>query len=308
MVIFMGQLYRWVEKETRRIVYVGQVAGNSLEAIYNRISAERSQYSWTKEKHYIIQYLSGRLLGRPDFNSNETFALETHFINLFQTGVNGYGYNRNYQITGGTMSFISDDYAAAWEDLPPMPKRIYEDCTVPPYDKTKLARLQDSFIRNGERYLELENIYFYILRDYVNDRIINGKIDVYCNKHLNAINGVQYDGRWYCFCHCMVTNDNSMVRCIDDIPTEPWVFHWTAYLLPYTIRNLIQCKPYLDEIRNKVLKAQSILEKYNPALISNPKAHRFQEIYTDLKASKYEAVEEAFQKALKKYAEEHTAK
>ena len=95
----MGQLYRWIEEQTGKIVYVGQVVGDTIVDVYNRIKTERTQYPWTKEKEYIIQYLSGQLLGRSNFTRTETTALETHFINLYRTGEDGY--NKNYQTTGG---------------------------------------------------------------------------------------------------------------------------------------------------------------------------------------------------------------
>ena len=106
----------------------------------------------------------------------------------------------------------------------------------------------------------------------------------------------------------VLTNDSQIVRCIDGVPVEPEVFHWTGYLRSDTISNLIQCKPYLDGIRDKVMKAKMTLEEHNPSLISNSKAFRFQEIYEGLKVSKREAIEKYYQKALKKYMEKHTAK
>ena len=123
------------------------------------------------------------------------------------------------------------------------------------------------------------------------------------------MDAITYNNKRYRFFNgTALTNDSQIVRCIDGVPVEPEVFHWTGYLRRDTVHNLIQCKPYLDGIRDKVMKAKSILEEHNPSLISNPNAHRFQEVYQDLKASKHEAIEKYFQKALKKYTEKHTSK
>lgn len=295
----MGQLYRWVEKKTGRIVYVGMVAGNTLADIYRRTKSEKSQLMWAKEPGFQIQYLAGKLLGKPDFSLNETKALETHFINLYQTGKNGY--NKNYQISGGTMSFIPDEYEMAWIDLPDLAEWNSEGHGDLPWDELNLGRIQEFFISNGKKLLELEEIYFCVLYDYVYGYIQKETIKVYCNKHLGLLDGITYNKkRFQFFDRTALSNDNSVIRCIDGNPVEPVVFHWTGYLRSDTITNLIQFKPCLDEIRDKVMKAKTILEEYNPALISNPKANRFHEIYEDLKASKHETIEECFQKALKK--------
>ena len=149
--------------------------------------------------------------------------------------------------------------------------------------------------------LELEEIYLCVLYDYVYGYIQKETIKVYCNKHLGLLDGITYNKkRFQFFDRTALSNDNSVIRCIYGNPVEPVVFHWTGYLRSDTITNLIQFKPCLDEIRDKVMKAKTILEEYNPALISNPKANRFHEIYEDLKASKHETIEECFQKALKK--------
>lgn len=300
----MGQLYRWMEKETGRIVYVGMVAGNTLADIYRRTKTEKSQLMWAKDPGFQIQYLAGNLMGKPDFSLNETRTLETHFINIYDTGRNGY--NRNHQISGGTLSFIPDEYEKAWTDLPDLPNWSYEGHMNPPYDKLKLAKIQEIFIKYGDILLELEEIYFYVLFDYVNNLIIKGTMDVYCNKHLGFMDGITYNNKRYRFFNgTALTNDSHIVRCIDGVPVEPKVFHWTGYLRSDTIYNLIQCKPYLDGIRDKVMKAKTILEEHNPALISNPNAHRFRNIYEDLKASKHEAIEKYFKIALEKYSEEN---
>lgn len=116
------------------------------------------------------------------------------------------------------------------------------------------------------------------------------------------MDGITYQGKLYQFFNgTALTNDNSLVRCIGAVPVEPRVYHWTGYLRPDTISNLIQSKPYLDGIREKVLKAKSILEEHNPSLISNGKAQRFQKVYEDLKSSKHETIEEYFQMARDKY-------
>ena len=70
------------------------------------------------------------------------------------------------------MSFITNEYEMAWTDLPDLPKWSYEGQMNPPYDKVKLAKIQEIFINNGRILLELEEIYFYVLFDYVNDLII----------------------------------------------------------------------------------------------------------------------------------------
>lgn len=295
----MGQLYRWIDKQTGQIVYVGQVAGNTIEDIYTRIKTEKTQCPWTKDKEYIIQYLSGKLLGRDDFNKNETTALETHFINTYRTGE--YGFNRNYQITGGTMSFVPDSFESAWEELPSLTRQTCSNCLEPPFDKLKLSKVQESFIRNGERLLELEEIFFYVLFDFVHGLIRDGKITVYCNEHLGFTFGITFNGHYYGFFDgAEISCDTCFSRCINGAPIDPNIFHWTGRLLPDTVTNLIECKPYLDDLREKVMKAKHILEQYNPSLIDNPNARRFQEVYEDLKESKQKEIDKLHHTAIKK--------
>ena len=71
-----------------------------------------------------------------------------------------------------------------------------------------------------------------------------------------------------------------------------------------TVSNLIECKPCLNELREKVLKAKAILEQYNPDLISNMKSCRFQDVYEGLKRSKYKKIDELVQKAIDKKCED----
>ena len=238
-------------------IQISALKNNELHFIINQIrtQSERSSCLWARKTKYVIQYLSGKLLGRHDFNINETRTLETHFINLYQTGK--IGYNRNHQITGGCLDYVPKEYETAWADLPAAAILDKEDILNPPFDKMKLKKVKLFFINNGESLREAEETILYALHETLyGPTDPTGKIVVYNNDYLGAIEGITYNGNYYRFLISgLRETDTLYLHAFRGIPFEQNTFHWTGYLCKNIPSKAIACEPYLNELWEKVMKA-----------------------------------------------------
>lgn len=164
----MGQLYRYIDKKDGIIKYVGQVHGNEIEHIFARIDQEYADLDWTSESDYDIEYFSVT----PALTEAETWTLETHFINKYNTGAY---YNKNWQVGMGDCRFVPDEYDNLWRPLPDKESvdlnKLNPSYFYAPYTVSKMNQLKSKFISTALERDKLDKTFQYLLSNKNNGKI-----------------------------------------------------------------------------------------------------------------------------------------